>query len=200
MTEKTEYYELEMAYEFLDAIETESLPEEVAGSIMEAWGFLKSWLEEHRKNDDNPEPPFAVGEYYVDEVFIYKVRRVNPNSLKVDYLNKQTGDFVENASWSLILPKSEPATAEQIAEFKRAEQFAAKGRGWSEFRKGDKVLNNNTGRIGIVESVDEDGDVVVNYKQEGPLSIKDYKCTGALYLDLIQTAEELQEVADDTNI
>ena len=47
MTKEKEYYELEMAYEILNEIETENLPEEVAGNIMEAWGYIKLWLGEH---------------------------------------------------------------------------------------------------------------------------------------------------------
>ncbi|WP_155002761.1 MULTISPECIES: hypothetical protein [Enterobacteriaceae] len=81
---------------------------------------------------------------------------------------------------------------EELIE-RREKHFASKGRELSEFKKGDKVLNSLTGRIGIVELVDDDGDVVVNYNDVGLLLIDDYKCEGALYFELIQTIEKMEE-------
>ncbi|WP_375179885.1 hypothetical protein [Enterococcus rotai] len=89
---------------------------------------------------------FAVGEYYADDVFIYKIRRVNPNSLKVDYLNKQTGDFVADEHWSLWIPTPKPATAEQIAMFKLAEIKSDIGL---------IIKNGNADWIEIVEDIEE---------------------------------------------
>ncbi|RXV42048.1 hypothetical protein CYQ27_15130 [Enterococcus faecalis] len=81
---------------------------------------------------------------------------------------------------------------EELLE-RREKHFASKGRELSEFKKGDKVLNNLTNRIGIVQLVDDDGDVVVNYNNVGLLLTDDYKCEGALYLELIQTIEKMEE-------
>ncbi len=186
MTEKKEL--LESAINEIDRVLIGNKSAEVNAVYL---ANAKSYIIEAMSDDT---PPFAVGEYYARGEYIYRVEETDNIDVYVSAFNT-FASICFKASWSLDdITNDKPATAEQIATFKRAKQFAKHGREWSEFKKGDTVLNNHTDRIGIVESVDDDGDVVVNYNQEGPLSFRDYKCAGALYLDLIQTAEELQEV------
>lgn len=145
------------------------------------------------------QPAFAVGEYYVSEnKQIYKLTADQRNTKGVWRRGILIDDYlVVSYVTDEELQKDTPATAEQIATFKRAEHFASKGREWSEFRKGDIVQNTKTMQLGLVESVDEDGDAWVNYNIDKPLIYPScYKCTGALFLNLIQTAEELQEVGE----
>ncbi|MFK4568406.1 hypothetical protein [Enterococcus sp. UD-01] len=194
MTEKTLKHELYKHGSYLISLK------ESGSSFINIDDEIKKLEELFQLASKKDTPPFAIGEYYATEdgKKIVKILGNVDNQIEYYVYDAQYGTFkkwyIPEKDMTAILPDLAPATVEQIATFKRAEQFAAKGRKWSEFKKGDKVLNNNTGRIGIVESVDEDGDAVVNYNSEGPLSIRDYKCTGALYLDLIQTAEEPQEL------
>ena len=75
-----------------------------------------------------------------------------------------------------------PATAEQIATFKRAEHFASKGRKLDEFKGWDTVAFNGVGKTVI--GTNDDCVVLCDtaIKKNNPELI------------LIQTAEELQEV------
>lgn len=112
-----EYRELNLVLEFLDAIDTTELSEENAGNVIEAHGYLSMWLEENTK----PPQQFEVGEYYVDDAYIYKIKQVIPKSLLVDCLKIRNRKFKE-ASWSMCrTPPPVKATVEQIAEFKLAE-------------------------------------------------------------------------------
>lgn len=82
----------------------------------------------------------------------------------------------------------------QEALTRREACFLNRGRELNQFKTGDKVLNANTNRMGIVELVDDDGDVVVNYNQVGLLLIKDLKCSEGACLELVEAVEEdLQE-------
>lgn len=185
MKEKTEY--IKVSIDILEA------RDELNADELAVLCNLKKFM--HQSDT----PPFAVGEYYFDKDVnrIVKIEHHETNYTEIKYLSD--GKLQNSVLYNLAdyFDKWQPATAEQIATFKRAEQFAAKGRKWSEFKKGDIVQNTKTMQLGLVESVDEDGDALVNYDMDVPLIYPNCpECTGALFLNLIQTAEELQEVGE----
>lgn len=141
----------------------------------------------------DPQPTFAVGEYYATTrgEIIYLItdilsdHKAYSKALLVDRLSNE---FIK--SDGIIFKDSKPATAEQIATFKRAEHFASKGRKLDEFRVGDKVMISDDKVIAGPLYVDgfEDGYVVIALNG-GCYYDPDYPG-----LTLIQTAEGLQEV------
>lgn len=104
--------------------------------------------------ESDHQPTFAVGEYYsfttyrkdydADTTLIFKTleTKETKNSgirvIEYDFHGKELGEYVYDID-SDFLKESKPATAEQIATFKRAEHFASKGRKLDEFRVGDTV-------------------------------------------------------------
>ena len=189
MTEK--YRELNLALEFLDAIDTTELSEENAGNVIEAHGYLSTWLE------DNTELPqqFEVGEYVLTRTLN------NCNSIFVK-LERQDGvwfygkAFRENTKhfFDICEVKTEwierKLTDDEIATFKRAEHFAKHGRKLDEFRVGDIIsylektclittISDKFFTFGMVSS---DRQVFLN-------NPNDFK-----YCELIKTAEELEGV------
>lgn len=80
------------------------------------------------------QPAFAVGEYYADEFFVYKILEIAKTEevgvwdTKLNALELSTGKIITNTKW-FINEKSgdKPATAEQIATFQRAAHFAKYG-------------------------------------------------------------------------
>ncbi|MBL1228161.1 hypothetical protein IW492_02805 [Enterococcus sp. BWB1-3] len=139
---------------------------------------------------------FKVWEYYITpDQRIYKIRGYSQDRelYTVDCFDQKKKVFGTAHVWHKdYFGKDRQATAEEIGLFKRAEHFHSKNRKYSEFKNGDIVQNKKTGKIGYAQHVDEDGDVVVVYKSDKVLNTSNYKCTGALYLVLIMTAEELE--------
>ena len=183
MTEK--YRELNLALEFLDAIDTTELSEENAGNVIEAHGYLSTWLE------DNTELPqqFEVGEYKVCGTTknVYKVdenplTEMKPTKFYVAHENR----FVKMTLHENVIARDKKATDEQIALFKRAEHFASKGRKLDEFRVGDVVYIHLDGSKAVVKELRKH------------LVVLSFKYTDQIYpaeiLKLIKTAEELKGV------
>ncbi|GGD06295.1 hypothetical protein [Enterococcus wangshanyuanii] len=87
-------------------------------------------------------PPFAVGEYYSSDggEKIVKILGNVANQIEYCVYDAQYGTFkkwyIPEKDMTAVFPNLTPATAEQIETFKRAEQFAAKGRKLDEFRVG----------------------------------------------------------------
>ena len=128
---------------------------------------------------------FAVGEYYVYNITIFKVLVNADRYLKT--LELTAGKLREDGFYKSgrRYTESVPATAEQIATFKRAEQFAKHGRKLDEFRVGDVVRD------------EYDGTYKVTAINNGAL----YYCPDDIVgmskeCKLITTAEELQGVGE----
>jgi len=141
---------------------------------------------------NNTQPTFKVEEYYSYKsmenlLYILKITAVRGDEVDFTFLNTESGKSVNMDNVKLDKRYIDPATAEQIATFKRAEQFAKHGRKLDEFKQGDQVQNIDAGAYGVVDSL-YDGDVVLQYHKKGPLYKSVPEC-----LTLIQTAEELQE-------
>ncbi|WP_375180690.1 hypothetical protein, partial [Enterococcus rotai] len=89
------------------------------------------------------QPAFAVGEYYFyksmeNVLHILKITAVMGNIVEAGFLDTETGKLI-NTRIELDKKYVQPATAEQIATFQRAEHFASKGRKLDEFRDRDIV-------------------------------------------------------------
>ncbi|GGD06182.1 hypothetical protein [Enterococcus wangshanyuanii] len=140
-------------------------------------------------------PPFAVGEYYFDKDVnrIVKIEHHETSYTEIKYLSD--GKLQNSVLYNLAdyFDKWIQATAEQIATFKRAEQFAKKGRKLDEFEIYDEVYDELHG-VGKVIATDTAGEVTVRYTYS--IGTKEYRYGKGVYdqLELIQTAEELQEV------
>lgn len=79
------------------------------------------------------QPAFKVGEYYSynimdDMLHILKITAVRGDKVDFTFLNTKSGSLVDMCKVKLDKRYIQPATAEQVAEFKRAEQFAKQGR------------------------------------------------------------------------
>lgn len=130
------------------------------------------------------QPLFAVGEYYADHHAIYKITAENKVTAFV-FRNKKLNDKLSLDV--LINTPLSPATAEQIATFKRAEHFASKGRKLDEFRVGDEAEDER--HKGIVTAVTNDNYLYIKRSFAGG-SISSMESVNSC--TLIQTAEELQ--------
>ncbi|MGM0217667.1 hypothetical protein [Enterococcus sp. AZ126] len=129
------------------------------------------------------QPAFAVGEYYADHHAIYKITAINKVTV---FFKLHDASFKRDRSLDILLNASlHPATVEQIATFKRAKQFAAKGRKVDEFEYGDEAEI-----CGVTKTVIDIDDSHVTFA-DGTVIKKDNQA-----LKLIQTAEELQEVEE----
>lgn len=145
-----------------------------------------------KNNNNNPtlwsqimtdhHPEFAVEKYYRVCGTTKLTYEVTPNDVTEKQETKFYVDhedrFVKMNLSKKAIERDEPATAEQIATFKRAEQFAAKGRKLDEFRVGDMCKTVD----GYMHTIGTDYIAKVS---------KDESAT------LIQTAEELQEVENN---
>ncbi|WP_348922053.1 hypothetical protein [Enterococcus rotai] len=137
------------------------------------------------------QPAFAVGEYYVsDDGDIYKITSQENLLISIEMYSKSSGRFLDMTIPSHD-PQDTPATAEQIATFKRAESFASKGRKLDEFRVGDKVKDGYGQEREIVEV-----DVWGMHKVVSVNIAGNNAHFNAIHFDLNQTVEELQEVGD----
>lgn len=143
-------------------------------------------LQELRNSKDTP--PFAVGEYYTSKTgIIFKITSKTAKEEIIAVKSLVDGEIIDGMidTTEIMFRNSTPATAEQIATFKRAEQFAAKGRKLDEFRVGDVVRDEYGGTYKVT---------AIN---NGAL----YYCPDDIAgmskeCDLIQTPEELQEVGE----
>lgn len=93
------------------------------------------------------------------------------------------------------MKNDKPTTVEQIAEFKRAEHFASKGRKLDEFKTDDICIFR--GKVVLIQGLDGAGDLWFYGNQFGEeyLSKEELK-----HLTLIQTAEELREVENNESL
>ncbi|EOL45794.1 hypothetical protein [Enterococcus caccae] len=170
-------------------------------AITTAETYPELWSEDDEKlyqsilSSSDHQPTFAVGEYYysyyVSESF-FKVTGFRENFAEIKEYNK-TLEKVSETEFKLGSPfgnEAAPATAEQIATFKRAEYFASKGRKLDEFRVGDMCAFEN--QAALVTEVGED--TIYFYLADYGSDYVDID--NELTLKLIQTAEELQEVGD----
>lgn len=136
------------------------------------------------------QPPFKVGEYYFDKDVnrIVKIEFTEKGYTQIKYL--LDGELLDSALYNLAdyFKTWEPATAEQMATFKRAEQFAKYGRKLDEFAKND-LVKDSTGDLYVVYDMSN----VFLYDIHGEVIGEKENTT------LIRTvAEELQEV-DNAN-
>ncbi|MGG5341154.1 hypothetical protein [Enterococcus sp. AZ192] len=149
---------------------------------------------------------FAVGEYYSyksleNVLHILKIDAVMGDIVEAGFLNTETGKLI-NTRIELDKKYVQPATAEQIATIKRAEQFAAKGRKLDEFRVGDKV---NCSEIPFDNGYYM-GDLKIErfvgkqFVAESETSFYPFDLDEINKVTLIQTAEELQEVETNEGI
>ncbi|MGX7202367.1 hypothetical protein BCR22_07260 [Enterococcus plantarum] len=142
------------------------------------------------KGQSDHQPTFEVGEYYAEEEanFIFKALEINDGTIKVLELDTWFYKLKEGAFNldSTFAKEAKPATAEQIATFKRAEQFAAKGRKLDEFRVGDKVFHSDGSKGKIVEIRGKELIIIFKYQK---YSFREFQYKD---FELIQTAEELQ--------
>jgi hypothetical protein len=146
--------------------------------------------------DDQDQPNFAVGEYYATKTgIVYKVTAVQGLELKVTSLIGQELVNSSMLSDAPIAKHSTPATAEQVALFKRAEEFASKGRKLDEFHVGDLI---NCSKI-PADNGYFTGDLVINkignvmFTAATNYGLRAYYLRDLKKTTLIQTAEELQE-------
>ena len=164
------------------------------------WGWNEEDFESVKK-----EEKFRVNKYYAFKDLgrreIFKVLNISDERMFVKSYRVHIDLFTEFSSYttgnSIAVTDSQLATEEDVERFERAEHFHSKHREYNEIREGDKVRNNKTGKTGYVRSVDEDGDAAVYYGEDGVLTPDNFKCTGALYLDLIMTAEELEAASKE---
>lgn len=135
------------------------------------------------------QPIFAVGEYYVsDDGDIYKIISQENLLISIKMYSKSSGRFLDMTIPSHD-PQDKPATAEQIATFKRAEHFASKGRKLDEFR--DRDIVKYEGELFFAKTTSEPNLISVSgFDGYG------WDDMNADEFDLIQTAEELQEVGE----
>jgi hypothetical protein len=136
------------------------------------------------------QPAFKVGEYYFDKDVnrIVKIEFTEKGYTQIKYL--LDGELLDSALYNLAdyFKTWEPATAEQMATFKRAEQFAKYGRKLDEFAKND-LVKDSTGDLYVVYDMSN----VFLYDIHGEVIGEKENTT------LIRTvAEELQEV-DNAN-
>ncbi|MEI5991418.1 hypothetical protein A5881_002953 [Enterococcus termitis] len=160
-----------------------------------------------RESMTDRQPAFAVGEYYysyyVSESF-FKVTGFRENFVKIKEYNK-TLEKVSETEFKLGSPfgnEAAPATAEQIATFKRAEHFASKGRKLDEFRVGDLVNCKSL----AYDNGYYVGNLVISRINKQELTgrtdenlLYTYALPNFKKIELIQTAEELREVGDGKN-
>jgi len=138
---------------------------------------------------------FAVGEYYsLSDSLIAKVLKTSEGMCAIRVYSPTEDKFWDDhmAYRSLWGETRKPATAEQIATFKKAEYFSSKGRKLNEFDYGDKVYVPAVAS-GIIKSIDK-GSVFIIELADGT----EVHFDGSRYeeLALLKTDEELQEVGD----
>ncbi|WP_321388693.1 hypothetical protein [uncultured Enterococcus sp.] len=148
---------------------------------------------------ENQKQPFKVGEYYSfeysDKQEVFKVMSVYEDRMSVESYKVHFDMFSEFQTYmtgnSTAVTYSKPATAEEIALFKRAEHFHSKGRKLNEFKIGDILREKDVN--GIVTEIREYGQVVVQY----PGELLQVMYCGYIFgnLTLIMTAEELEAAA-----
>lgn len=209
MTEASE--RLEKLIDQLGNFENHETGELDIDDVKQDLNYIYSLLQDDAENT----PPFAVGEYYsfttyridydADATFIFKTLETKNSGVRVieyDIFGKELGEYVYDAD-SDFLKETKPATAEQIAMFKRAEQFAAKGRKLDEFRVGDLVNCKSL----AYDNGYYIGDLVISrINKQGLTGRTDenifytYALPNFKKITLIQTAEELQEVGDHETI
>ena len=153
-------------------------------------------LQELRKPKDR-QPTLAVGEYYFYKSMenvphILKITAVMGNIVEAGFLDTETGKLI-NTRIELDKKYVQPATAEQIATFQRAEHFASKGRKLDEFRVGDRIVIDGIDEIVKIESLR--GSAISGTSDLG--NSYSISLLGAPVITFIQTAEELQEVRDN---
>ncbi len=151
-------------------------------------------------------PPFAVGEYYFAKYNnvqrIYRIEKYNVpdgRSIAIKAYAAETGELI-TFNWGIDqMIDDKPATVEQIATFKRAEQFAKHGRKLDEFRVGDLVNCKSL----AYDNGYYIGDLVISrINKQGLTGRTDenlfytYALPNFKKITLIQTTEELQEVGD----
>lgn len=140
------------------------------------------------------QPAFAVGEYYLDKDVnrIVKIENHETGYTEIVYLSD--GKLLRSVLYNLedYFEKWNPATAEQIATFRRAEHFASKGRKLDEFRVGDRIVIDGIDEIVKIESLR--GSAISGTSDLG--NSYSISLLGAPVITFIQTAEELQEVGD----
>lgn len=153
------------------------------------------------KNNNNPthwsqimtdhHPAFAVGKYYRVCGTTKLTYEVTPNDVTEKQETKFYVDhedrFVKMNLHKEAIERDTPATAEQIATFKRAAHFASKGRKLDEFRVGDEAEDER--HKGIVTAVTNDNYLYIKRSFAGG-SISSMESVNSC--TLIQTAEELQ--------
>ncbi|MBO0445577.1 hypothetical protein JZO78_04405 [Enterococcus ureilyticus] len=140
------------------------------------------------------QPAFAVGEYRAYKDHIYKITEDHETyiccaELVDGVLISHSGSYKSGGFYH----GSSPATAEQIATFKRAEHFASKGRKLDEFRVGDKIVIDGIDEIVKIESLR--GSAISGTSDLG--NSYSISLLGTPVITLIQTAEELQEVENN---
>lgn len=178
MTEKTAVYQDDKLIGYCDQM---SLKSEFDNIHYKITGFVPI----------DHQPAFAIGEYYLDKDVnrIVKIENHQTGYTEIKYLFD--GKLQNSVLYNLAdyFETWEPATAEQIATFLRAEHFASKGRKLDEFSVGDST------NIGVVIKVI--GDRVTIHKGNGLIVEIILKNYGKTLIKLIRTAEELQEVGDE---
>ncbi|WP_429949363.1 hypothetical protein [Enterococcus sp. AZ101] len=141
------------------------------------------------------QPTLAVGEYYLDKDVnrIVKIENHETGYTEIVYLSD--GKLLRSVLYNLedYFEKWNPATAEQIATFRRAEHFASKGRKLDEFRVGDRVSLHGTDEIVRIEAL-RGGAISGTTESGNSYSISSL---GGPTVTLFQTAEELQEVENN---
>ncbi|WP_321388976.1 hypothetical protein [uncultured Enterococcus sp.] len=95
---------------------------------------------------ENQKQPF---EYYAVLNVIYKVAGIVGDKVEILSLHPKEGKLCKEEFYlsSAEGKPDRPATAEEIALFKRAEHFHSKGRKLNEFKKNDLVINDGDFQI-----------------------------------------------------
>ncbi|WP_430597326.1 hypothetical protein [Enterococcus sp. AZ177] len=194
MTEKTiEWYQKELGDRFqhfymqLDG--SYNFPNSLEGDLLRMTHNMLTLMEKEKST-----PSFAVGEYYSDGKVIYKVLEIEeyPDTKEVGLavLALYSGDLYED-TYEIDFPcEDKPATAEQIVTFHRAEQFAKHGRKLDEFR--DRDIVKYEGELFFAKTTSESNLISVSgFDGYG------WEDMNADEFELIQTAEELQEVENN---
>lgn len=132
---------------------------------------------------------FKVGEYYTDTKMgmVYRIEKINGSceTIDVTLLTKERV-IITDLFFGFDLTGDRPATAEEIALFKRAEHFHSKGRKLNEFKM-DDILKNECDMYYFYSYRDmNDGGL---YNSDDCLIGEVKDC------DLIMTAEELEVAA-----
>ena len=132
---------------------------------------------------ENQKQPFKVGEYYAVLNVIYKVAGIVGDKVEILSLHPKEGKLCKEEFYlsSAEGKPDRPATAEEIALFKRAEHFHSKGRKLNEFKVGDLVIVNG------------DYEIVVEVTSKAIFTRSYGGAFGNMFL--VMTAEELEAAA-----